>query len=50
MGGVPEASKVKELFTNPFGDQVPHRDPDVKVSNLVSEPKLNMKYDDAWYL
>lgn len=58
--GVPEQSKVKELFTNPIhtGEYTPYeefkkkplKDPTVKVSNLVSDPTLNLKYDDAWFL
>ena len=53
--GVPESSKVKELFTNNTASNTcdlckPLKDPDVKVSNLVSDPQLNLKYDDAWFL
>ena len=54
--GVPETSKVKELFTNDIytglntENSRSMKDPVVKVSNLVSDPQLNLKYDDAWFL
>lgn len=46
---------VKQLFTNDVAlDQCKDcRAPDpasAKVSNLTSNPKINMKYDDAWFL
>lgn len=58
LGSVPETSKVKELFTNPYGDQVPlptnqkiqQVEGKFGVSNLINAPSLNVKYDDAWYL
>lgn len=52
---VPEGSKVKELFTgnvamNVCEDCKP-KDPSNKgISNLIADPKLNLKYDDAWFL
>lgn len=52
---VPESSKVRELFTNNVAtdqceDCKPRKAPQSQVSNLVSEPQLNLKYDDAWFL
>lgn len=52
---VPESSMVKQLFTNDVAlDQCKDcRAPDpasAKVSNLTQNPKINMKYDDAWFL
>ena len=54
---VPESSMVKELFTNNVAvalhgweDREAKPEPEKKVSNLVSAPKMNEKYDDAWFL
>ena len=52
---VPETSKVRELFTNNVAtnqceDCKPKSSKAGGVSNLVSEPQLNLKYDDAWFL
>jgi hypothetical protein len=54
---VPESSAVRELFTNNvatklalgLSDEKPRPGPQ-KVSNLVRDPALNVKYDDAWFL
>lgn len=52
---VPESSKVRELFTNNVAQDVcddcrPKEGSKDGVSNLISDPKLNIKYDDAWFL
>ena len=54
-GPVPESSKIKEIFTSNVAlnqcDNCKHKDAaPQKVSNLVEDPKLNLKYDDAWFL
>jgi hypothetical protein len=46
---------VKYLFTNDValhlrGESRPEEPKPYKVSNLVQNPKMNAKYDDAWYL
>jgi hypothetical protein len=53
--GIPESSKVRELFTNHVAsdtcaDCAPRKAGQEGVSNLVADPKLNLKYDDAWFL
>lgn len=52
---MPESSAVKELFTNNVAmnqceDCKPTPPGPQKVSNLVRDPALNVKYDDAWFL
>lgn len=52
---VPESSMVKELFTGNVAMDVcenckPKAAAPSKVSNLVTQPEINSKYDDAWYL
>ena len=55
MYPVAESSKVKELFTNNVATDVcddckPTAATPQTVSSLVSNPVLNVKYDDAWFL
>lgn len=55
LASVPETSKVKELFTNNVAldicdDCKPAVPGKLGVSNLINEPSLNVKYDDAWFL
>jgi len=46
---------VKHLFTgdvaiNKCKDCKDKSVPKTKISNLISSPKMNTKYDDAWFL
>ena len=48
-------NKVKEVFTsnvakNQCEDCKPKGAAAKKVSNLMKEPQINVKYDDAWFL
>jgi len=52
---VPESSKIKEIFTSNVAmnkcDDCKDKDAaPQKLSNLTEAPKMNSKYDDAWFL